>query len=310
MTAKFYNDNGSTFYAYGHEFGVSQIILCDSEQSAYEIAIDESPTIEPADVIEAYGFYLMQACRYNDHEAKKTAPFYVLSDHDEHGEKVSESVLFCNGDRRAIGGAFDDEQTAIEFALNYISENQIDLIEGYRYQSNASDTGIVSVSHHEWLREATDSEIAQIGDDELADYLEDWANELIDEHKWVMLNGWNGSINSMTYALQSSGELRRGSINSDDSQLEWVHSLFWGLECELDKCVKIALDAANANYENNCHECPQCKEWEGSDNRPHCDECPFDPAGDDYDELNELLEATKKAVERIDTFRDILESDD
>lgn len=310
MTAKFYNDNGSTFFAYGHEFGVSQIILCDSEQSAYDIAIDKSPTIEPDQVIEAYGFYLMQACRYNDQQAKKTAPFYVVSDHDNHGELTSESILFCTGDRLTIGGAFDDKESAIEYALEYISENEVYLIEGYQHQSNASGTGIVNVGHYEWLREATDSEIAEIGDKALADYLENYGNELIDEHKWVMLNGWNGSINSMTYALQSSGELRRGSINHDDSQLEHVHSIFWSLEIELEKCVKIALKAVNANYENKCDDCSECKEWIGTDGRSHCDECGFDPAGDDYDELEALLEATKKAVKRIDTFRDILESDE
>lgn len=310
MSVKFYDDCGSIFYAYGNEFGLSQIILCDSEQSAYEIAIDESPTIEPADVIKAYGFYLMQACRYNDHEGKKTAPFYVLSDHDEHGESTSESVLFCTGDRLTIGGSFDDEQSAIDYAMSYIAEHEIDLIEGYQYQSNASDTGIVSVSYYEWLREATDSEIAQIGDDELADYLEDYGNELIDEHKWVTLNGWNGSISSMTYALQSSGELRRGSICRDDSPLEHVHTLWDGLVDELKECVAIALKAANANYENKCDDCPECKEWIGTDGRDHCDECGFDPAGDDYDKLNELLESSKKIVARIDVFRDILEGNE
>lgn len=156
---KFYDDGSfySAYFAYGHEFGTSLVIRTNNESNAYEIAIDESRTIEPDEVPEAYGFYFMQAksCFAPD----KGEPWYICSD-TEFGQMVSEAVLKCTGDRKCIGDTFATREDALQFALEFIQEHECELIEGYQYQSNSSGTGIVNVGHYEWLRAANDEEIA------------------------------------------------------------------------------------------------------------------------------------------------------
>jgi hypothetical protein len=157
---RFYDDGSfyDQFFAYGHEFGTMLVIRTNDESTAYDIAIDESPTIAPDEVPEAYGFYLMQAksCFAPDNGEK----WYVCSDVDNHGKTVSETILKCTGDRQCIGDAFDTREAAIAYALQYIGANELDLIEGYQYQSNSTGTGIVNVGHYEWIRVANDEEIA------------------------------------------------------------------------------------------------------------------------------------------------------
>ena len=101
----------------------------------------------------------MQACRWN--EENSAADWYVLSEHAEHVEMVSERVLVCTGDRRSIGH-YPTKEEALEACLQYIAEQQLDLIEGYEYQSNASNTGIVGVSHYEWCRELKDMDAFEL----------------------------------------------------------------------------------------------------------------------------------------------------
>jgi hypothetical protein len=156
---RFYDDGSfyDQFFAYGHEYGTVLVIRTDDESAAYDIAIDESATIARDEVPEAYGFYLMQAksCFAPDNGEK----WYICSDVDNHGETVSEDILKCNGDRQCIGGAFDSREDAIAFVLQYIGENELDLIEGYRYQDNSTGTGIVNTGHYEWIRLADADEI-------------------------------------------------------------------------------------------------------------------------------------------------------
>ena len=167
---KFYDDGSfyDSYFAYGHEFGTSLVIRTDNESTAYEIAIDESPTISLDEVPEAYGFYFMQAksCFAPD----KGGPWYICSD-TEFGQMVSETVLKCTGDRKCIGRyeeiegfwkflpEFPSREAALQFALEFIQEHACGLIEGYQYQSNYSGTGIVNVGHYEWLRAANADEI-------------------------------------------------------------------------------------------------------------------------------------------------------
>lgn len=151
-----YDDCGDKLFAYCNEHGIVRIIRADSWESAYSIAIDESPTIEPSEIIDAHGFYLMQACKWNANQLDRlNVPFYIISDHDEHGELTSAETLVCEGDRRTIGGPFETKEGANEFALGYIGKHEINLIEGYQYQDNGSDTGIVATGHNEQLSEVT-----------------------------------------------------------------------------------------------------------------------------------------------------------
>ncbi len=105
-----YDDGYGPVWAYGHEYGVLMFVRAQSFEDAYSIAIDESPTIDEADVPEAYGFEGPDA-----------------------REQLDAAV--------AAADAGDGEWP--------------ELVEGYVYQDNGSDTGIVAESPYAWLREAT-----------------------------------------------------------------------------------------------------------------------------------------------------------
>ena len=111
-----YDDSWGELWVFGCEHGVTRVIRCQSFESAWEIAIDESPTISADDVPEAYGFY-------------GTPPV-----HEDTGETW--------GHLQADMKDWTEDREHPE------------LIEGYEYQSNMSGTGIVNVGHYSWLREA------------------------------------------------------------------------------------------------------------------------------------------------------------
>lgn len=159
-TLRVYDDCMGVLWLYGMEYGPTMLIRANSLEDAIGIAHDESPAIEVDDLPEAYGFYLMQACKWN--EQNSTAKWYVLSDHDDHGEMVSAEVLVCTGDRRSIG-CYDTKQEARDACMEYVNDNADDiyLIEGYVYQPNSTGTGIVSVGHHEWCHKLTDNDVQQ-----------------------------------------------------------------------------------------------------------------------------------------------------
>jgi hypothetical protein len=52
-----YDDGMGPLWMFGCEYGVTMIIRALSFETAWEIAIDESPTIDATDVPEAYGVY-------------------------------------------------------------------------------------------------------------------------------------------------------------------------------------------------------------------------------------------------------------
>ena len=109
-----YDDCWGQLWLFGCEHGVTHVIRTRTFEQAWEIAIDESPTIsdELSDIAEAYGYYGPD----------------------------------CLND---AGESWHD---AVRGAKN--CENFPELIEGYEYQSNMSGTGIVDVGHYAWLREA------------------------------------------------------------------------------------------------------------------------------------------------------------
>jgi len=143
---KVYDDGYGEWHLIGQEFGPTLLVLAKGQSSAFDIWLDESPTIDSDDLPEAYGFYLMQACKWSDRQS--TAPWYVCS--DDHGKPTSESVLVCNGDRNTIGGPFQTAEAARAYCMEYVAENELSLVEGYDYQSNSSGTGIVNVGDSVW----------------------------------------------------------------------------------------------------------------------------------------------------------------
>ena len=96
-----YSDWGSLWVA-GEEFGASWVIQANSWEDAYEIWVDERPTVEEFDLFEAYG---------------------------------------CKSDE--------------EFQRKLVDGAELELAEGYRYQSNFSGTGIVFTGYYEWLEGLT-----------------------------------------------------------------------------------------------------------------------------------------------------------
>ena len=56
FTLDIYDDCYGPLWVYGHEFGPTMVIRASTFETAYEIAIDESLTIAPSEVPEAYGF--------------------------------------------------------------------------------------------------------------------------------------------------------------------------------------------------------------------------------------------------------------
>ena len=150
---QYVDDGNGKVYAYSDQCGLRMVVRAYSDSDAIDVVYDSLPTVPPEELHEAYGFYLMRNVEW--HKPKDTpCRWYVLSDHDEHGEIVSAEVLKCIGDRQSIGSA-DTEEQARELALAYIQKHEIDLVEGYHYQSNASGTGIVSVDDYESLELVT-----------------------------------------------------------------------------------------------------------------------------------------------------------
>jgi hypothetical protein len=142
--------HNAKLFVVSHEFGASAVIHAQHDSEAWDAYIDEEKTIDTSELHEAYGFYLMQACKC--FEQNLTAPWYVLCDRSFHddsiGEIVSEAVLKCTGDRLTVGGAFTTKEHAQQFALEFACENECAVIEGYKQQSNSSGTGIVNVGHY------------------------------------------------------------------------------------------------------------------------------------------------------------------
>ena len=146
------DDSNGECYVFRNTFGVECIVCANGESAAWETMVDESKPIDQDELHEAYGLYLMQAksCFAPDNGED----WYVLLNTNFHdkGSIVSESTLKCNGDRLTTGHVFATKQDAIEHALEFIQENELDLIEGYEYQSNSTGTGIVSIDHNTQMR--------------------------------------------------------------------------------------------------------------------------------------------------------------
>ena len=165
--------HNAKLWAIGHEYGFCHLVHCDNECEAWEAHIDESATIAPDELPEAYGFYLMQAKTWSAPDNGE--PWYVLCDGNFHedsiGQIVSEKVLKCTGDRRCIGeyvetdeyidgqgfyrfnAAFATKGEALAFCLKFIQESELEVIEGYEYQSNSSGTGIVNSGYYGHMQE-------------------------------------------------------------------------------------------------------------------------------------------------------------
>jgi hypothetical protein len=129
-------DDGATgwgdykWFVAGHEFGPCWLIRAGSLDSACEIWIDESPTIDPSDIHEAHGAF------------DKLVGHLESKGHENTRELRDFANRYCQ--------LYFDIDTR---DANYTGAwDRWSLIEGYQYQSNCSGTGIVEVGHYEWIK--------------------------------------------------------------------------------------------------------------------------------------------------------------
>ena len=155
-------DANGQCYVFRSTYGVECIVCANGESDAWEVMVDEACTVSPEEVHEAYGLYLMQAksCFAPDNGE----PWFVLLDNDPKGigSIVSESTLKCTGDRLTTGHVFNSKAEALTHALEFIQENEVELIEGYEYQSNSTGTGIVSIDHNMTMRFLTPAKLDRL----------------------------------------------------------------------------------------------------------------------------------------------------
>lgn len=119
-------DDRGDLYVFGDEYGPTLVIRAESFSSAWEIAIDESRSIELDEVPEAYGFWI-------------------------HGDNKLWWAKDEESDR--IYGPYSSKESAHDAVYTIMESQERDLAEGYEYQPNGTGTGIVNVGHYVWLSE-------------------------------------------------------------------------------------------------------------------------------------------------------------
>ncbi len=119
------------FYLFYNEFGYTDLVHADNETSAWEAWIDEQETVPMEEVHEAYGAY----------DAMRD---YMIQKGYEDDRHLRD---FCN------------RNCPLFFRWKNAQEHEMDLIEGYHYQSNFTGTGIVDVGHYVGIREASLEEV-------------------------------------------------------------------------------------------------------------------------------------------------------
>lgn len=139
---KVYDDVFGGLWMYSGAYGIIGIIRAEHFEDAYSIVLDEFLTpIQSDEIVNAYGLHISQHVRAN----KPNVWVLLDPDNNELGE-------------------YDSYKNAETNALLWVHVNGIDLIEGYYYQDNATDSGIVSVDvGYESLREITIEELAEYG---------------------------------------------------------------------------------------------------------------------------------------------------
>ncbi len=149
-------DYSSEFFVCGYEFGASWLIVANHFEDAWGAWVDSLPTIPEDELIEAYG-----------PEGTPDGSFYDMA--------VDAANAVSGAGKAQYGSAaWDDRMSAIKVhAVRMMQDYTIegerypDLIEGYENQDNASGTGVVSMGHYAWMKEA-DLDLVEISDEEVS----------------------------------------------------------------------------------------------------------------------------------------------
>lgn len=145
---KFYDDAGlrsndvEGLFVCGFEFGPSMLIHARSFEAAWEIWVNESPTIPESELPEAYGIEDDYRARFEEDDP---CPRWGDPTWDAWHVRFHAA---CVARLRELGDKAHDG----------IGEYP-ELIEGYEYQSNSSGTGIVSMGHYAWMNEIEPKDI-------------------------------------------------------------------------------------------------------------------------------------------------------
>jgi len=147
-SVKVYDDREGTLWVAHHEFGAFMVIRAKNFNCAWEIMIDEMSPLDVDDVHDAFGFYVIN---------NPSGGFYLCSDLEEFGHK--EFIPEFEATHR-ICDRCDSKGQLLARARHFITEKQLNLIDGYEFQANATGTGIVCVGPYVQLRETDEDYLA------------------------------------------------------------------------------------------------------------------------------------------------------
>jgi len=130
-----YDDSWGSLWVYSEVYGPMGVVRAQSFESAYEICQDEIMTRVPEeDLLDAYGLYVLEHKGF----------YYLCPDFEtEDGWYETFGGLIPG---RLVLGRFSTREGAEKAERAYVYERELELVEGYEYQPNATGTGIVTYS--------------------------------------------------------------------------------------------------------------------------------------------------------------------
>jgi|SRR5579883_690463 len=133
----------ASFFLAGFEFGPHVLVHARSFESAWEAWVDEEKPIDEDELIEAYGVV----------DRQEITDAYIAG----HGEAPP------YWKREAWDAWHEGLKLARTWWLANYKGADLDLIEGYEYQSNFTGTGIVAMGHYAWMKEVGPSDLGFAG---------------------------------------------------------------------------------------------------------------------------------------------------
>lgn len=130
---KTYDDSWGPLWIYSEVYGPMGVVRAQSFESAYRICQDEIMTrVSKEDLLDVYGLYVLEHKGF----------YYLCPDFDPSWGWHETFGGLIPG--RLVLGRFVTREGAEEAGRAYISEHELDLVEGYEYQPNATGTGIIA----------------------------------------------------------------------------------------------------------------------------------------------------------------------
>ena len=143
-----YSITDGTFFLAGFEYSAHVLICAGSFEDAWSTWVDTLPPIAEDELIEAFGVVDRDDVREAYERGHGECPRWGDQEawrvwHD--GLKLAQTWWLAN-----VG---NDLTNPLDPDGPLLSDDTLNLIEGYEYQSNATGTGIVNVGHYAWMNE-------------------------------------------------------------------------------------------------------------------------------------------------------------